>query len=109
MTPPVRIYLAFCRPFAAALLALTGFLGYVAWCAKDGIWHPLLWFKILTTLLVVYVADRLKHAEYPYYANLGISKARLWIPVILADMLLFGLVMAVATLTPYVQLWPDTD
>lgn len=109
MTPPARIYLTFCRPFAAALLAVTGFLGYVAWCAKDGIWYPLLWFKILTTLLVVYVADRLKRSEYPYYANLGIPKTRLWIPLVLADLLLFSLIMIVATQTPYVQLWPDTD
>lgn len=109
MAPPVRIYLTFCRPFAAAPLAVTGFFGYVAWCAKDGIWYPLLWFKILTTLLVVYVADRLKRSEYPYYANLGIPKIRLWIPVILADILLFGLIMIVATQTPCIQLWPDTD
>lgn len=40
-------------------------------------------------LLVFYVADTYSSKRYYYFYNLGLSRSRLWFPVIIADLFLF--------------------
>jgi hypothetical protein len=51
--------------------------------------QPLFWFKIFTLAITVYTINIYKKNEFYYYKNLGISKLKLWIPIITFDFLFF--------------------
>lgn len=51
--------------------------------------QPLFWFKMGTLAIVVYSVNVYKKNEFYYYKNLGISKLKLWIPIVTFDFLFF--------------------
>ena len=51
--------------------------------------QPLFWFKIGTLAIIVYSVNVYKKNEFYYYKNLGISKLKLWIPIVTFDFLFF--------------------
>jgi hypothetical protein len=51
--------------------------------------QALFWFKITTLAIIVYFMNIYKKNELYYYKNLGISRLRLWIPILVFDFLFF--------------------
>jgi len=49
----------------------------------------LFWFKIATLGGIFYIVNNYKRKEYFYYRNFGLSKRKLWIPILTFDFLLF--------------------
>lgn len=53
----------------------------------------LIWFRIGTEGLVYLVVNMVRHGEYNYYYNMGMSKKALWLPILIFDMTLFAAVI----------------
>ncbi|PKP17417.1 MAG: hypothetical protein CVU05_15575 [Bacteroidetes bacterium HGW-Bacteroidetes-21] len=49
----------------------------------------LFWFKLATLALIFYYINSYKKNEFYYYKNLGISKHKLWIPILVFDFSVF--------------------
>lgn len=94
----LRLYWTFARSFMAANAAIS----LICWwfILKHGVttFAPLFYFKFATCALVYYVTNLALRRHYYYYANLGLGKARLWVPVLLFDLvgyLLIGILILV--------------
>ena len=55
----------------------------------------LFWFKIFTLGLIFYYINSYKKKELYYYKNLGISKLKLWLPILIFDFLIFLISMII--------------
>lgn len=49
----------------------------------------LFWFKAITLGLIYYFVNSYKKHELYYYKNLGFSKLKLWIPLLIFDFTVF--------------------
>src|SRR6185437_4326512 len=60
------------------------------------IFIALFWLKISSLVIIYYFINYYKRNEYYYYFNLGISKKRLWTPILLFDFCLFIFTLSLA-------------
>lgn len=95
-----RLILTFYKSFALASLLMTlACLGILYGAGKDGIHmlQAIFWFKVFTLGFIVYYINSYKRKEIYYYKNLGVSKNRLWIPILIFDftlLLIFMIIIA---------------
>ena len=54
------------------------------------------WLKIITLGLIVFFINNYKRNEFYYYKNLGLSKLRLWVSILLFDFILFIILLILA-------------
>lgn len=94
----LKIYYTFFRSFYLAGFCISLCCGWLVYRWGDDLLQPVIWFKLLTAAVVYYLADRLKHREYYYYHNLGISKRKLWAFYELCDLLVFVLLLVASDL-----------
>jgi len=47
------------------------------------------WFKVASLAGIFYFINAHKRKEYYYYRNFGLSKRKIWIPILTFDFLLF--------------------
>ncbi len=88
----LRLILTFYKSFALFSLLLTLTCLFIIYeYGKNGIYilQALFWFKLVTLGLIYYYIDSYKKAESYYYKNLGISKQKLWIPILIFDFSFF--------------------
>lgn len=88
----LRLILTFYKSFAFLSLLLTLISLYtIYYSGKNWIYFMqiMFWFKLGTLGLIVYSIDSYKKAESYYYKNLGISKRKLWIPILIFDFSFF--------------------
>jgi len=88
----LRLILTFYKSFAIASFLITFIcLGLMYGFGKNGI-HMIqvfFWFKIFTLAVIVYSTNSYKKNQFYYYRNLGISKMKLWLPILIFDFLFF--------------------
>ena len=92
----IRLILTFYKSFAFVSFLITficlGLIsGFIIVGGPKGISliQILYWFKIFTLAITVYTINVYKKNEFYYYKNLGLSKFKLWIPIITFDFLFF--------------------
>jgi len=92
----IRLILTFYKSFAFISFLITficlGLIsGFILVGDPKGISfiQILFWFKIFTLAITVYTINFYKKNEFYYYKNLGLSKLKLWIPIITFDFLFF--------------------
>jgi hypothetical protein len=88
----LRLILTFYKSFAIASFVLTFIcLGLMYGFGKNGIHmiQAFFWFKIITLGIIVYYTNSYKKNQFYYYKNLGISKMKLWLPILVFDFLFF--------------------
>jgi lipopolysaccharide export LptBFGC system permease protein LptF len=90
----LRLILTFYKSFAFLSFLITFiclWLIYAGFKATKGVYfiQEYFWFKIFTLAVIVYFVNVYKKNEFYYYKNLGISKLRLWIPILISDFLFF--------------------
>jgi len=88
----LRLLLTFYKSFAAFSLLLTMISLFIIYeSGNDGIYtlKILIWFKLFTIGLIYYFINSYKKNEYYLNLNLGISKAKLWIPILIFDFSIF--------------------
>lgn len=87
-----RLILTFYKSFAALSMMLTLTCLFILFeYGFNGIYilQTLFWFKLITLGLIFYFTNSYKKSEYYYYKNLGISKQKLWIPILIFDLSIF--------------------
>lgn len=88
----LRLILTFYKSFALVSLLLTLTCLYIIYgYGKNGIYilQYLFWFKLVTIGIIYYYINSYKNAEFYYYKNLGVSKQKLWIPILFFDISFF--------------------
>lgn len=88
----LRLILTFYKSFALLSLLLTSTCLFIIYkYGNNGIHilQVLFWFKLGTLGLIFYYINNYKKKEFYYYKNLGISKQKLWIPILFFDFSLF--------------------
>ncbi len=88
----LRLLLTFYRYLAGfsitiSIMCLAILIGF----GSNGVYivAPLFWYKVFTLVAGVYIINNYKKREFYYYKNLGLSKLKLWIPILLFDFVLF--------------------
>lgn len=89
MRRKISLCALFARDFAPASLLLTLTCAWLAFKLGAGVFAPLFYFKLASAAAVFFLVDKYRREQYAYYHNLGLSKARLWAPVLAADFLMF--------------------
>lgn len=88
----VRLILTFYKSFAIVSFVITlACIGALYGFGKNGI-HILqafFWFKIFTLGVTVYSINTYKKNQFYYYRNLGLSKLKLWVPILTFDFIFF--------------------
>lgn len=87
-----RLILTFYKSFALASYLITfACLFIMHRYGSKGIYiiQILFWFKIFTLAMLVYSTNSYKKNEFYYYKNLGLSKLKLWPPILVFDFLFF--------------------
>jgi hypothetical protein len=88
----IRLILTFYKSFAFLSFLITFVcLGLLYGFGENGI-HMIqifFWFKIFTLAVIVYYTNAYKKNEFYYYKNLGLSRFKLWIPILTFDFLFF--------------------
>lgn len=88
----LRLILTFYKSFALTSLLLTLVcLYFIIEYGQNGIHilQYLFWFKLLSMAAIYYFVDSYKEAEFYYYKNLGLTKQKLWIPILIFDFSIF--------------------
>lgn len=94
----LRLFSTFYRSFAifSALINISCFSILHQWGAAT--FNILFWFKMITLAITYSVVNTVKHKEYHYYKNLGLSKTQLWVATLGFDVVIF-MVLALLILT----------
>jgi len=94
----LRLFYTFYRSFAvfSGLINLICLSILYQWGAAT--FNILFWFKMITLAITYSVVNTVKHKEYHYYKNLGLSKTRLWVATLGFDFVVF-MVLALLILT----------
>jgi len=88
----IRLIISFYKSFAFTSNLITIVcIGLILYYGEKGIHilQPLIWFKLFTLFTIVYVINSYKRNEFYYYRNLGLSKLKLWIPILSFDFVIF--------------------
>jgi len=85
----IRLYLTFMRSFYAANIILSLVCFWLLFKNGISIFGVLFYFKVITLGVIVYTINSIKKKEYYYYENLGIGRMKLWMSIILFDMLCY--------------------
>ena len=94
----LRLLITFYKPIALTSYILTAICLYTLYTQGLSSFQPLFWFKIFTLGLFVYYINNYKRQEYYYYKNLGFSKLKLWIPILIFDFSVFLISMIIIAL-----------
>jgi len=90
-----RLIFSFYRNFAIASLAVTTIAGGLFDKYGPTIAGGLFLLKAITNALFLYLIHHLRHKEYYYYYNLGLSKKALWSSTLIIDFSLFFLTLII--------------
>jgi len=92
----LRLTLTFYKSFLFVSLLIT--LSCMSVIATNGMqaFVAVFWFKIITLGLIVFFINNYKRNEFYYYKNLGLSKFRLWLSILLFDFILFIMLLIIA-------------
>lgn len=85
----LRIILLFYKPFAFTSFFLTATCGVTIYYYGIIIFQVLFWFKLITLGMLYFYINSYKSNEFYYYKNLGLSRSRLWISVLVFDFCFF--------------------
>ncbi|HEY3371096.1 MAG TPA: hypothetical protein VGK10_09630 [Prolixibacteraceae bacterium] len=91
----LRSILTFYKSFAFTSFLLTAICLVIIYTHGISTFQALFWFKISTLGLFYYSINSYKINELYYYKNLGISKRKLWIPILVFDFLFFLISMII--------------
>ena len=89
----IRLLATFYRSFYFAALFFTAICISILLEKGFAAFNVVVWFKILTTAIIVYHVSINRGNEFLYYQNLGLSKSMLWSITLSFDFLIFILVV----------------
>ena len=93
MIRTLRLILTFYRSFFFTTFVLNVMGMSIIYAHGINTFTALVWFKIITLGMILYVIDLYKKKEYYYYKNLGVSKLVLWIPILSFEFIVFNLLL----------------
>jgi len=95
----LRSILTFYKSFAFTSLLLTVICLKIVVTYGISTFQALFWFKIISLGLIFYYINSYKKNELYYYKNLGISKLKLWLPILIFDFFFFFITMIITAQT----------
>ena len=89
----LRLIIVFFKSFALASCIITLICISIIYAWGIETIAALIWFNIITDVLILYFINIYKQKELYYYHNLGLSKSFLWIASLAIDFILFVLLI----------------
>lgn len=89
----LRLILTFYKSFVLTSSLFTFTCLFTLYSNGISAFQLLFWFKIFTLGLIFYYINSYKRNELYYYKNLGLSKLKLWLPILIFDFLVFLILM----------------
>jgi hypothetical protein len=83
------LILHFYKSFAPASWPITFSAMIIAHTHGPDTLIPLIWYKIITSAVIIYLVHSFRPEGFYYYKNLGTSKLLLWVSTLSFDFILF--------------------